>query len=434
MVVPIIRKALESTIIRQSVHKVSRQKGGVGGSGAGARSASASPAPLSTRHAWFPRAPQSPLVIPLSRVCPHTSVGPVVAEPQTPHTPPPRSGRTYTSQYRGVHQTFPTRRWEAQFRRAGKPTSLGCFDEEEEAARAYDRMMIWCDLHNAEYRSLGLTRNGVTNFPPEEYTDALQQLAGMTQDELVQELRAVGRMQATQGAGGSAAKRLKGERPGSAARAAGRGGATSGGDSEQGNEHGLSGEQGQGDEEEGEEGGNAGERGRAQEGESGEQQQPGDSEGPFTRADPVSHDASREAAGGDPPAAAAAEALADADDAQAPLAPPQTQEGATASIQAEAATAAAAAASACEASHGASAQREAAAADEAAPMDEDAPAIPTTTSVTALGGGAAPVDELAQPPPAAVECAEGFAAQGMGDADAAAGDIFAGFGGAAQDT
>jgi ABC-2 type transport system ATP-binding protein len=35
--------------------------------------------------------------------------------------------RTYTSRYRGVHQTFPTRRWEAQFRRAGKPTSLGCF-------------------------------------------------------------------------------------------------------------------------------------------------------------------------------------------------------------------------------------------------------------------------------------------------------------------
>ena len=25
-------------------------------------------------------------------------------------------GRTYTSKYRGVHQTFPTKRWEAQFR------------------------------------------------------------------------------------------------------------------------------------------------------------------------------------------------------------------------------------------------------------------------------------------------------------------------------
>jgi hypothetical protein len=35
------------------------------------------------------------------------------------------SGRTYTSKFRGVHQTFPTRRWEAQFRKNGKPTSLG---------------------------------------------------------------------------------------------------------------------------------------------------------------------------------------------------------------------------------------------------------------------------------------------------------------------
>lgn len=26
------------------------------------------------------------------------------------------TGRTYTSRYRGVHQTFPTKRWEAQFR------------------------------------------------------------------------------------------------------------------------------------------------------------------------------------------------------------------------------------------------------------------------------------------------------------------------------
>lgn len=26
------------------------------------------------------------------------------------------AGRTYTSRFRGVHQTFPTRRWEAQFR------------------------------------------------------------------------------------------------------------------------------------------------------------------------------------------------------------------------------------------------------------------------------------------------------------------------------
>lgn len=46
-----------------------------------------------------------------------------------------QTGRKFTSQFRGVHQTFPTRRWEAQFRRGGRPTSLGCFDEEEQVPR-----------------------------------------------------------------------------------------------------------------------------------------------------------------------------------------------------------------------------------------------------------------------------------------------------------
>ena len=34
------------------------------------------------------------------------------------------SGRTYTSKYRGVHQTFPTKRWEAQFRSVPSFTHL----------------------------------------------------------------------------------------------------------------------------------------------------------------------------------------------------------------------------------------------------------------------------------------------------------------------
>mmetsp|Transcript_48570 Transcript_48570/g.155403 ORF Transcript_48570/g.155403 Transcript_48570/m.155403 type:complete len:222 (-) Transcript_48570:60-725(-) len=103
------------------------------------------------------------------------------------------SGRTYTSRFRGVHQTFPTRRWEAQFRKAGKPTSLGCFDREEEAARAYDKMMLWCDLHHKNGPGC---KSGVTNFDLEEYVADVPALEKMSQDELVQSLRRDGRTQA----------------------------------------------------------------------------------------------------------------------------------------------------------------------------------------------------------------------------------------------
>ncbi len=86
------------------------------------------------------------------------------------------AGRVYTSKYRGVHQTFPTRRWEAQFRRSGKPTSLGCFDDEEQAAKAYDKMMLWCELHNAS----GI-KGGITNFDPAEYEQDVTWLSSITQ-------------------------------------------------------------------------------------------------------------------------------------------------------------------------------------------------------------------------------------------------------------
>jgi hypothetical protein len=101
------------------------------------------------------------------------------------------SGRTYTSKFRGVHQTFPTKRWEAQFRRNGKPTSLGCFDREDQAARAYDKMMLWCELHHAS----GI-KGGITNFDPTEYEHELALLQQISQDELVAILRSDGRRQA----------------------------------------------------------------------------------------------------------------------------------------------------------------------------------------------------------------------------------------------
>lgn len=101
-------------------------------------------------------------------------------------------GRGYSSQYRGVYRTHPTRRWEAQFRRNGKPTSLGCFDEEEQAARAYDKMMIWCELHQSK-----LTKTGIPNFDPEEYADDIDWLQEISQDDLLEHLRSEGRRQAS---------------------------------------------------------------------------------------------------------------------------------------------------------------------------------------------------------------------------------------------
>lgn len=86
------------------------------------------------------------------------------------------NGRTYTSKFRGVHQTFPTKRWEAQFRRNGKPTSLGCFDAEEEAARAYDKMMLWCELHHATG-----VKGGITNFDHSDYEQDVSWLLNITQ-------------------------------------------------------------------------------------------------------------------------------------------------------------------------------------------------------------------------------------------------------------
>lgn len=129
-----------------------------------------------------------------------------------------QTGRKFTSQFRGVHQTFPTRRWEAQFRRGGRPTSLGCFDEEEQAAQvrrvcdtaagslcmcprctsfisslqAYDRMMLWCHLHG----EFGTLKHGITNYDMKEYESEYEWLSTVSQEELIESLRGHGRKQA----------------------------------------------------------------------------------------------------------------------------------------------------------------------------------------------------------------------------------------------
>ena len=103
------------------------------------------------------------------------------------------TGRNYTSRYIGVHQTFPTKRWEAQFRRNGKPTSLGCFDEEEEAARAYDKMKIWCQFHDPKTLKVG-----TTNFDVGEYEPDIGVLKRISQDDLIHSLRSYGCKQAAE--------------------------------------------------------------------------------------------------------------------------------------------------------------------------------------------------------------------------------------------
>ena len=65
-------------------------------------------------------------------------------------------------------------------RRNGKPTSLGCFDHEEQAARAYDKMMLWCELHNTSG-----VKGGITNFDPTEYEKDLHQLSSVTQARML---------------------------------------------------------------------------------------------------------------------------------------------------------------------------------------------------------------------------------------------------------
>jgi hypothetical protein len=54
--------------------------------------------------------------------------------------------------------------------------TTGCFDLEEEAARAYDKMMLWCELHN----TAGV-KGGITNYDASEYEKDLGWLQTVSQ-------------------------------------------------------------------------------------------------------------------------------------------------------------------------------------------------------------------------------------------------------------
>lgn len=54
--------------------------------------------------------------------------------------------------------------------------SAGCFDQESEAARAYDKMMLWCEIHNA-----GTIKGGITNFDLSEYEKDIGWLTSVSQ-------------------------------------------------------------------------------------------------------------------------------------------------------------------------------------------------------------------------------------------------------------
>lgn len=56
------------------------------------------------------------------------------------------------------------------------PQPPGCFDREEDAARAYDKMMLWIEMHSS-----GATKAGITNFDVSQYAEDLPWLAGITQ-------------------------------------------------------------------------------------------------------------------------------------------------------------------------------------------------------------------------------------------------------------
>lgn len=95
-----------------------------------------------------------------------------------------KKARHYTSRYRGVYKKQPTGNYEAQTRNGKHAISLGCFSKEADAARAFDIMCVWRELHNAESMS-----NRPINYPRRNYLCMEERLREITFGALVDELR-----------------------------------------------------------------------------------------------------------------------------------------------------------------------------------------------------------------------------------------------------
>ena len=109
----------------------------------------------------------------------------------TAATPP------FTSIYRGVNYVAASRKWKARFRHNSTQTSLGYFAAEEDAARAWDRMAVWCHLRvlvkkGPRGKAVGSFTEEL-NFAYADYKGELGELGSMTHDELVLRLRRAGK-------------------------------------------------------------------------------------------------------------------------------------------------------------------------------------------------------------------------------------------------
>ena len=112
-----------------------------------------------------------------------------------------RQERTLTSKFRGVSWDRTNQRWNGYFNHNSKAIRLGYFDDEEDAARAYDRMAVWFELHGIVRNKHGGGGRGVhdtssvkasLNFAWDEYESEFGVLRRMTQDDLVLKLKQQG--------------------------------------------------------------------------------------------------------------------------------------------------------------------------------------------------------------------------------------------------